>query len=127
MISARRIFVVLLIPAAVAVVYTGCFRQRIKAKITTERVRVLSQILMAEKPRQTSNDVLAQLSSKYGRADVLTDAWGNSLAVRREGSHYVVISFGRDGVESGCCAATELLTPDSDLIAVDGEWRQVRN
>lgn len=101
--------------------------QRGRAKTTMERIRTLSTILLAERPRAVNSQVLARLTAKYNRQDVLKDAWGRPLTVTMEGERYVVRSSGRDGTESGCCVAADDATPDTDLIAVDGEWRQVWN
>lgn len=105
----------------------GHLRQRARAKATTERIRVLSTILLAERPRDVTPEVLAELCAKHRRSDTLHDAWGRPLLVTMEGQRYVVTSLGRDGRQSGCCVAADQASPDTDLIAADGEWRQVWN
>ena len=101
--------------------------ERARAKTTTDRIRVLSTILLAERPPAITADVLATLTSQYKRSDVLLDGWGRKMAVYMDGEHYVVISFARDGAPSGCCVPSDQASPDTDLIAVDGKWRQVWN
>jgi len=102
-------------------------RERQKAKVTTERIRILSEILLVERPRVVSRDVVAKITAKYGRRDVLVDGWGRDILVSIEESRYTVISRGRDGKAGHCCVDAEDATPDTDLIAVDGKWKQVWN
>jgi hypothetical protein len=125
----KRLAVLVVAVSAVTVVAFAVLhlRQRTKAKVTTHRIRALSQMLLAERPTEISDGVLRAIAAKYRQSDVLIDAWGRPLRVQMEGPRYIVTSYGRDGTSSGCCVAGEHTSPDTDLIAVDGEWRQVWN
>jgi hypothetical protein len=124
----RGLAVVLGVLIAVGVAAASVrLRERAKAKTTADRIRVLSTILLAERPSVITPRVLATLTAKYKRPDVLKDEWGRDLIVEIQGGKYVVTSFGRDGTSSGCCASSHDASPDTDLIAVDGAWKQIWN
>lgn len=124
----RLLWLALAITVSVAAaLYLLHLRQRLNAKTTTDRIRVLTTILLVEKPAAVSPSSVAALAAKHGRRDILVDAWGHPLDVRMEATRYVVTSYGRDGKAGGCCVRTEEASPETDLIAVDGDWRQVWN
>jgi hypothetical protein len=120
-------FLLLAAVAGAATVAGIHLRERTRGKTTADRIRVLSTILLAERPPVVTPDVLARLAAKYKRSDVLTDGWGRAITVRLDGGKYLVTSFARDGVSSGCCVPAGEASPDTDLIALDGEWKQIWN
>lgn len=105
--------------------YATQTQQRVKAKATTAQIQTVATILLIEKPQDLSRENLQELANRYNQPNVLNDAWGNPLIVEYRDGHYIVKSLGRDGRDGGCCVQPPDATPDTDLIASDGVWRQI--
>jgi hypothetical protein len=125
----RRAAIIILVTAllAVGLLSLDRFRQRLKAYETAGRIQTMSSLLRIERPAVVTEAVLSEITSKHKHSEVLIDGWGRPLKVVKVDGRYLVSSAARDGIFSGVMAAGEEATPDTDLIAADGEWIQVWN
>lgn len=105
-------------------------RQKLRAKVTTTRMRQLAGVLMAEEPEKLDQASLRPIARKYHRSECLIDGWGRPFLIQRQddpgsGSRYLIISVGRDGKRGTCCRRWTQGDWDADAVLLGNSWLQV--
>lgn len=104
-------------------------QQKLRAKTTVTRMKMLMGVLQAERPVDVTGPSVRPLLEKYNRTECLEDAWGRPFVIEREASGagapvYRVLSYGRDGRRGPCCQHW-VADWDSDAVLRGDEWLQV--
>jgi hypothetical protein len=117
--------VALLLLLSVGVVYGLHVRNRLRAKTTETRMKMLMGVLDSEQPRRLDTASLKEVVARYNRSEVLTDGWGQDLVVEQDQGGYRITSLGRDGRRGSCCTARVHGQWDEDAVLSGQSWLQV--
>jgi hypothetical protein len=105
-------------------------RQKLRAKVTTTRMRMLTGVLLAEQAERFDEATMRQMLRKYNRSECLKDGWGRLFLIERQNgpgdeTRYLIVSLGRDGRRGSCCEKWVHDDWDADAVLLGEEWLQV--
>ncbi len=102
-----------------------------KQKVTVARIAGLG-LRIADWQLQELGDIPVVSSLKENLnlpEERFHDGWGNELYFFSTGTHYVIVSFGRNGVPDSQVSEpgrpTSVRDYDADIVWIDGEWAQL--